>query len=604
MEKMIEDLLNRGYVYDTFREGEAFHPYESFEADVDFWYGKYCEDVDAGINDPDEGIAEYIAGKIDEDHPTESPEQFNSLMRWVREVLPKVEKNWSVNIREAQIGGAMQYANGEASGRALAGDLANKGIRDVTPGPDGRGQAEVDKTGVYVGVPMGPDKTAWANPTAAKNALSPAAAVRVDKFQKAYAAAPAKEKAAMQDWSPEKPDMSLNKNAQVVDNNTRTVMQTAPQTQAKSSILQKLGFKESLFKDILNVSKLNESCKTSEECDESILDKNFFWLKTHGYWCIDFETENGYCFNLYSNDMEPSIWFGQLNKKNGGDGLNHSVYDIHSKSSYCELARYDSPYCEVTPREIFERTPYSKEKIVSVKANKPDIDLGEAVEYGVTISIKKKLCRLSYKAAADRLYRREIEKVLEPYGKKDGYSTKYPEVGENWELVDKLVAEAVDNIKAEKKAAAAAKRAAREGIDDSKSRLFENLIKMNEASANVTANAIAKQFNNFDGTDAGAKDLVKYISRFLGQANAQGEQGLMNDLPQFFQNDSGIENMILTAAAIRSKNPNTAFNFYRRYGNQLGANINPDVVAQAIQAAQQNQNLGLEQAQQQVQQQQ
>lgn len=254
MEKMIEDLLNRGYVYDTFREGEAFHPYESFEADVDFWYGRYCEDVDAGVNDPDVGIVEYIAGKIDEDHPTESPEQFNSLMRWVREILPKVEKNWSVSIREAQIGGAMQYANGEASGRALAGDLANKGIRDVTPGTNGRGQAEVDRTGVYVGVPMGPDKTAWANPTAAKNALSDTASVRVDKFQKAYQAAPAKEKAAMQDWSPEKPDMSLNKNAQVVDNNTGTVMPTAPHTQAKSSILQKLGLKESLFENLIKLN--------------------------------------------------------------------------------------------------------------------------------------------------------------------------------------------------------------------------------------------------------------------------------------------------------------------------------------------------------------
>ena len=479
MEKMIEDLLNRGYVYDTFREGEAFHPYESFEADVDFWYGRYCENVDAGVNDPDVGIVEYIAGKIDEDHPTESPEQFNSLMRWVREVLPKVEKNWSVNIREAQIGGAMQYANGEASGRALAGVLANKGIRDVTPGTNGRGQAEVDRTGVYVGIPMGPDKTAWANPTAAKNSLSDTAASRVDKFQKAYQAAPAKEKAAMQDWSPEKPDMSLNKNAQVVDNNTGTIMQTAPQPQAKSSILQKLGFKESLFEDILNVSKLNESCSNSEECDEGILDKSFFWLKTHGYWCIDFETENGYCFNLYSNDMDPSKWFGQLNKKNGGDGLNHSIYDIYSRSCYSELGSYDHPDNGTTPRETFERTPYKDEKIVSVQVNKSDIDLGKAVEYGVIISIKKKLCRLSNKAAADRLYRREIEKVLEPYGKKEGYSTKYPEVGDNWELVDKLITEAVANIKAEKKAAAAAKRAAREGIDDSKSRLFESLIKLN-----------------------------------------------------------------------------------------------------------------------------
>lgn len=470
MEKMIEDLLNRGYAYDTFREGNIFDSYDGLEADVDFWYGRYCEDVDAGVNDPDVGIVEYIAGKIDEEHPTENPEQFNSLMRWVREILPKVEKNWSVNIREAQIGGTMQYANGEASGRALAGDLANKGIRDVTPGPNGRGQAEVDKTGVYVGVPMGPDKTAWANPVAAKNSMSPAAAARVDKFQKAYAAAPAKEKAAMQDWSPEKPDMSMNKNAQVVDNNTGTVMPTAAQPQAKSSILQKLGFKESLFEDILKVSKLNESCSNSEDCDESILDKDYFWLKTHGYWCIDFETENGHHFNLYSNDMDPSKWFGQLS---GSDGRNHAIYDVHSSSSYSDLGSYDRPDSG-TPRKTFERTPYSHEKIVSVKANEPDIDLGEAVEYGVTISIKKKLCRLSYKAAADRLYRKEISKVLEPYGKKDGYNTKYPEVGDNWELVDKLIAEAVANIKAEKKAAAAAKRAARESIGDNKSRLFES----------------------------------------------------------------------------------------------------------------------------------
>jgi hypothetical protein len=395
MEKMIEDLLNRGYAYDTFREGNLFDSYDGLEADVDFWYGRYCEDVDAGVNDPDVGIVEYIAGKIDEEHPTENPEQFNSLMRWVREILPKIEKNWSVNIREAQIGGTMQYANGEASGRALAGDLANKGIRDITPGPNGRGQAEVDKTGVYVGVPMGPDKTAWANPVAAKNSMSPAAAARVDKFQKAYAAAPAKEKAAMQDWSPEKPDMSMNKNAQVVDNNTGTVMPTAQQPQAKSSILQKLGLKESLFNKIL-------------------------------------------------------------------------------------------------------------------EADKP--------------------------------------------------------------------------------------------AKDEKTTFFESLIQINESSANKTANAIVKQLNNFDGTDAGAKELVNYISKFLGQANAQGEQGLQNDLPQFFQNHNGVENMILAAAAIRCKNVGAALNFYKRYGNQLGANINPDVVARAIQAAQENPNLALEQAQQQVQQ--
>lgn len=173
--------------------------------------------------------------------------------------------------------------------------------------------------------------------------------------------------------------------------------------------------------------------------------------------------------------MDPSKWFGQLS---GSDGRNHAIYDIHSSSSYSDLGSYDRPDSG-TPRKTFERTPYSNEKIVSVKANKPDIDLGKAVEYGVTISIKKKLCRLSYKAAADQLYRREIYKVLEPYGKKVDYRTEYPEVGDNWELVDKLVAEAVENIKAEKKAAAAAKRAARESVDDNKSRLFEDLIKLN-----------------------------------------------------------------------------------------------------------------------------
>ena len=85
----------------TYGNGEVFHPYEGFEADVDFWYGEYCKDVDAGLNNPDVGIAEYIAEKIDEEHPTESPEQFKSLVRLVREIYPKSEKKWSVNIHEA-----------------------------------------------------------------------------------------------------------------------------------------------------------------------------------------------------------------------------------------------------------------------------------------------------------------------------------------------------------------------------------------------------------------------------------------------------------------------------------------------------------------------
>ena len=363
MEKMVEDLLNRGYAYDTFREGNIFDYYEGMEADVDFWYGKYCENVFAGVNDPDEGIVEYIAGKIDEEHPTENPEQFNSLMRWVRSLLPEVEKKWSVSIREAQIGGTMQYTSGEASGRALAGANADKGIRDVTPGTNGRGQAEVDKTGVYVGIPMGPDKTAWANPAAVGQAM-PNVANRAKQFQKAYAAAPAAEKAAMQDWSPEKPDMSMNKDGQVVDNNAKKIMPTQ-QTQAKSSILQKLGFKESLFEEIYGEKKSRPTNMKKE------------------------------LFEAISGDLE---------------GFDEA----------CENDMKD------LPRAFYEN------------------------------------CE----------------------------TTKY----------------------------------------------FESLMKMNEASANATANAIAKQLNAFDGTDAGAQELVKYISRFLGQAAATGTSGLQNDLPGFYQN--------------------------------------------------------------------
>lgn len=523
MKKMIEDLFNRGYAYDVFREeknlkeiapisfpgSKTFDIYEGFEADVEFYLEKYNQDVMDGVIGPEVDATEYIAGRIDEKYPTDNPMQFDSLMRWVRALLPK---DLSVNIREAQIGGTMHYANGEASGRALAGENADKGIRDVTDGTKGRGQAEVDRTGIYIGVPMGLDKTAWENIAAVQQDY-PNVARRAKAFQNAYKNAPEQEKSAMLDWAPENPDMSINLDGQVIDNNINKVMKTqaTPQQQpkAKSSILQKLGFKESLFDEdprkphrcincghpisqidyedfdgyceycamsilddeesdnppfresknlreslfdeILTTSKLNESCSTSEECDESILDKDYFWLKTHGYWCIDFETEKGHHFNLYANDMDPSKWFGQLS---GSDGRNHTIYDIHSSKCYSELGSYDRPDSG-TPRKTFERTPYSREKIVSVKANKPSITLDKAVEYGVIISVKKKLCRLSYNAAADKLYRKEIYKVLEPYGK------EYPEVGGNWELVDKLIAEAVANIKAEKKAAAAAKKAAR-----------------------------------------------------------------------------------------------------------------------------------------------
>ena len=70
LEKSFKKVLNESEI----NRYEVFHPYEGFEADVGFWYGEYCRDVDAGLNNPDVGIAEYIAEKIDEERPTESPE--------------------------------------------------------------------------------------------------------------------------------------------------------------------------------------------------------------------------------------------------------------------------------------------------------------------------------------------------------------------------------------------------------------------------------------------------------------------------------------------------------------------------------------------------
>lgn len=254
--------------------------------------------------------------------------------------------------------------------------------------------------------------------------------------------------------------------------------------------------KEELFESLLN-----EHCDTSHDVDESVLDKSFFWLKTHGIWCIDIDTENGYHFSFYANDMDPSKWFGQLSNRKGGDGYNHSIYDIHSKSCYSDLGKYDREDDDwaSSPRDIFKNTPYGDQKIVNVQANKPHIDLDTAVTYGVTVAMKKKLCHLSWKAAADCLIRSEINKTTKPYGKKDpdGYRTEYPNVEStsDWELVDKLVDETVANIKAAKKAAAAAKKA---GLHESKEELFESLLSEDiddvYTSAYYRADRIVKSF--------------------------------------------------------------------------------------------------------------
>lgn len=187
MDKMIEDLLNKGFIYDSFRENNT-----EFDA-----------------------------------------------------------------IKEATIGGYDKLANGRASGKGAALD-ANSGVRDVTPGTDGRGQAEADDSGVYIGVPAGPDNTAWVNPAKADD-LGLGKRARV--YQAAYNAAPAQEKKAMADWTPEQPDMSMNRNTgNPVDNNTGKDMPIqkakapAPKSSILGSIKKAVGLSESkkmIFDEIL-----------------------------------------------------------------------------------------------------------------------------------------------------------------------------------------------------------------------------------------------------------------------------------------------------------------------------------------------------------------
>lgn len=69
------------------RESNNYDYYDGMEADAVFWADKYDEYVDAGMTDPDDGIVGFVAGKIDEDHPSDSPEQYASLERWVMSIL-------------------------------------------------------------------------------------------------------------------------------------------------------------------------------------------------------------------------------------------------------------------------------------------------------------------------------------------------------------------------------------------------------------------------------------------------------------------------------------------------------------------------------------
>ena len=88
-----------------------------------------------------------------------------------------------------------------------------------------------------------------------------------------------------------------------------------------------------IIEDFLKIYKFNESSSDSEECDESILDKSFFWLKTHGYWSIDFETKNGSIDNRYLDvgDLikikdENDKWVGEYIDANGDSQISYFAH--------------------------------------------------------------------------------------------------------------------------------------------------------------------------------------------------------------------------------------------------------------------------------------
>ena len=87
--------INDGkFVYNSRQIKSSFNYYDGFENDVAFFAENY-----EGNDESD--LVEWVAGKIeDNDHPTESPEEFDSLMRAVHEELKRqgyFKQPWQVN---------------------------------------------------------------------------------------------------------------------------------------------------------------------------------------------------------------------------------------------------------------------------------------------------------------------------------------------------------------------------------------------------------------------------------------------------------------------------------------------------------------------------
>lgn len=207
--------------------------------------------------------------------------------------------------------------------------------------------------------------------------------------------------------------------------------------------------------------KLKEGREDYVEMSPEDFAKPLGQLKMEGVWNILVESQN-YHFDFYSNDMDPSLWFGNANRQ-PGDGYNHSFFP-GGTSHYATVSWEKGPE-GVSPKDLIEQY-YPNEKVTSILSNKKKIGLDEAVLHAVCNILKGGyLVKLSHKAQADRDLRHAVAAACQPWAKtRDTYYTDYPNVwdlDDGWSLVEDLAKACVESIKAEKKARAAAKRAAK-----------------------------------------------------------------------------------------------------------------------------------------------
>ncbi len=137
-----------------------------------------------------------------------------------------------------------------------------------------------------------------------------------------------------------------------------------------------------------------------------------------------------------------------------------------------------------------------------------------------------------------------------------------------------------------------------ESVFTRKPQLFEAIFR--EASANTLANAFAKKFASYDGTDKGGEEIINFIAKNIGTVNGTGTNGITDDIKSNLNSDLSPVNKAIAFAVIRSGNPQQARSILKRYATMLNDSVDLDAVDAAIQLVNQNQQMSLSAAQQAV----